>query len=96
MAIEQIELLLGMADSPDNKRPEWLGLIAAWQLKFKHDNDTARRIMERLITEHPNSPQALAARRRLALMAAGQKLHQLRAARPTIRITPDVVEPPAS
>ena len=96
LAIEQIELLLGMADVPDHKRPEWLGLIAAWQLKFKHDNDTARQIMERLITEHPNSPQALAARRRLALMAAGQKLHQLRAARPTIRITPDVVEPPAS
>jgi hypothetical protein len=96
LAIEQIKLLLGMPDAAENKRPEWLGLIAAWQLKFKHDNDTARQLMERLIAEYPHSPQALAARRRLAIMAAGQKLQQLRTARPTIRIVPDAVEPPAS
>jgi len=96
LAIEQIELLLGMPESPDNKRADWLGLIAAWQLKFKHDSDTARQIMERLIRAFPNSPQAMAAQRRLALMAAGKKLQQLRTARPTLRIVPDAVEPPAS
>jgi hypothetical protein len=95
LAIEQIELLLGMAETADNKRAEWLGLIAAWQLKFKHDSDTARRIMEQLIREFPHSPQALAAHRRLALLAAGTKLQQLRATRPTIKIALDS-EPPGS
>jgi TolA-binding protein len=89
LAIEQIELLLGMADTEDNKRAEWLGLIAAWQLKFKHDRDTARQLMERLIREFPKSPQALAANRRLALMAAEKKLQQLRTARPAIKIALD-------
>jgi Tfp pilus assembly protein PilF len=96
LAIQQIGLLFGMSDQPDNKRAEWLGLIAAWQFKFKHDTDAARQLMEQLTREFPNSPQAMAANRRLALMAAGQKLQQLRTARPTLRIVPDVVEPPAS
>lgn len=94
-AIEQIELLLGMAETEDNRRAEWLGLIAAWQLKYKHNSDTARQIMEQLIREFPNSPQALAARRRLALMAAGQKLQQLRSSRPAFKIVLDS-KPPGS
>jgi TolA-binding protein len=96
LGIEQIELLLGMADMPDNLRAGWLGLIAAWQLKFKHDTDSARQNMERLIRDFPNSPQAMAANRRLALLAAAQRLQQIRTSRPTIKIVPDVAEPPGS
>src|SRR5205085_480514 len=30
LAIEQLELLIGMADQPEQKIAEWLGQIAAW------------------------------------------------------------------
>jgi len=96
LAIEQIELLLGMSEPPDSKRAEWLGLIAAWQFKFNHDPGTARQVLERVIREFPNSPQALAAQRRLNLMAAEEKLQQMRTARPKLRIVPDATEPPVS
>ncbi len=96
LAIEQIELLLGLPDAAESKRAEWLGLIAAWHLKFKHDPDTARQLLERVVGEFPHSPQALAARRRLSLMAVEAKVQQLRASRPKIRIVPDAAEPPMS
>ncbi len=96
LAIEQIELLLGLSDATESKRAEWLGLIAAWHLKFKHDPDTARQLLERVVGEFPNSPQALAAQRRLSLMAVEAKVQQLRASRPKFRIVPDAAEPPAS
>jgi len=66
--IEQMRLLLNLPGQPDAKRAEWLGCIAAWNLKFCHDPDTGRKNLERLIEEFPTSPQALAARRRLQLM----------------------------
>jgi TolA-binding protein len=96
LAIEQIELLFGMPDPPDSKRAEWLGLIAAWQLKFNHDPKTARQIMERVVTEFPNSPQALAAQRRLNLMAMEQKVQQLRSSRPKFKIVHNATEPPTA
>ncbi len=70
LAIEQIELLLGLADQPDGKRAEWLSLIAAWQLRHRHDPAAARGSMQRLIREFPNTAQAFAAQRRLSLLNA--------------------------
>ncbi len=70
LAIEQIELLLGVADQPDGKRAEWLSLIAAWQLRHRHDPTAARAILQRLIHEFPNTAQAFAAQRRLSLLNA--------------------------
>ena len=67
-AIEQVEFLLGLVGPSANKRAEWLGLIAAWQLKFKHDPASARQTLERLVGEFPDSPQAFAAQRRLRLL----------------------------
>ena len=96
LAIEQIELLLGLSDAAESKRAEWLGLIAAWQLRFKRDPDTARHLLERVVGEFPNSPQALAARRRLNLLAVEEKVEKMRASRPRLRIVPDVSEPPMS
>ena len=96
LAIEQIELLLGLSDAAEGKRAEWLGLIAAWHLKFKNDPDTVRHLLERVVGEFPNSPQALAARRRLNLMAVETKMQQMRASRPKLRIVPDAAEPPMS
>jgi hypothetical protein len=66
--IEQITLLLNMPDRSDGERAQWLGLIAAWQIKYCQDVDTGRRFLQRLTQEFPNSPQAMAARRRLELL----------------------------
>ena len=68
-AIEQVDYLLGLVGPGENKRAEWLGLIAAWELKFKHDPVAARQTLTRLVGEFPDSPQAFAAQRRLELMA---------------------------
>lgn len=70
LAIEQIELLLGMRDQPEAKRAEWLGMTAMWQLQLQQDEDGARKTLERIVREFPNSPQAFAAQRRISLMRA--------------------------
>ncbi len=66
--IEQLTLLLDMAGHEDAKRAEWMALTAAWHIKYRQDAEAARETLERLIREFPQSPQALAARRRLQLM----------------------------
>jgi hypothetical protein len=68
LGIEQITLLLNMPDRSDAERAEWLGLIAAWHIKYCQDPDTGRKFLERLVHEFPNSAQAFAARRRLELL----------------------------
>ena len=68
LGLEQLTLLLNMPDQPELKRADWLGLVAAWHIKFKHDLMTGRKFLERLLHEFPQSPQAFAARRRLELL----------------------------
>jgi hypothetical protein len=68
LGIEQITLLLNMPEQSEAKRAEWLGTIAAWHIRYKQDPDTGRNVLERVIREFPNSPQALAARRRIRLI----------------------------
>jgi tetratricopeptide (TPR) repeat protein len=70
LAIEQIELLLGMAAQPDVKCAEWLVLIAGWQLQFLQDETTATATLTKLVENYPGTPQAFAAQRRLSLMKA--------------------------
>jgi hypothetical protein len=68
--IEQVTLLLDLPDQPDARRAEWLGLIAAWHIRYRHDSAAGRKALERLLREFPQSPQAFAARRRLQLLDA--------------------------
>jgi hypothetical protein len=68
LGIEQITLLLNMPERSDAEKAEWLGLIAAWRIKYCQDVDTGRKFLERLVQEFPNSAQAFAARRRLELL----------------------------
>jgi len=70
LGIEQVNLLLNMPEQPDHRRAEWLGLTAAWEIKFRQDVQAGRRLLNRLIEEFPSTPQALAARRRLQLLDA--------------------------
>jgi hypothetical protein len=67
-AIDQVNLLLAMPDQPDGRRAEWLSLVAAWHIRYRHDTDTGRQTLERLLREFPQSVQAFAARRRLHLL----------------------------
>jgi hypothetical protein len=70
LGIEQITLLLNMPEQPEGQRAEWLGLLAAWQIKYRQDSEAARGILERIMREFPKTPQALAAQRRLQLLDA--------------------------
>jgi hypothetical protein len=68
LGIEQISLLLNMPDQPELKRAEWLGTIAAWHIRYRNDAEAGRAVLERIIEQFPETPQALVARRRLRLM----------------------------
>ena len=70
LAIEQIELLLGMSHQPDVKRAEWMTLIAGWQLQHLEDTEAAAKTLARIVEEFPSTPQAFAAQRRLNLIRA--------------------------
>ncbi len=68
LAVEQLELLVEMTEPSASKKAEWLGLAAAWQLKYLNDRETAQKSLQRLIKDFPQSAQAFAAQRRLKLM----------------------------
>jgi len=70
LGLEQIGLLLDLPNQPDGQRAEWLGLMAAWQLRYRHDLAAGRALLERLIRAYPESPQAFAARHRLQSLEA--------------------------
>ncbi|MDB6123327.1 MAG: hypothetical protein JWQ71_2320 [Pedosphaera sp.] len=74
LAMEQMELLVEMPDQPPQKVAEWLGLMAVWQRKYRSDPIAARKILERLIHEYPQSPQAFAAQRELYQIDMEQRL----------------------
>jgi hypothetical protein len=76
MGVEQLELLLAMRGATRVKAAEWLGLIASWHLKFPPNTAAARAVMERLVRQYPQSPQGLAAQRRLSVMDLEAKMRQ--------------------
>jgi tetratricopeptide (TPR) repeat protein len=92
-AIEQVNLLLDMPDQPPEKRAHWLGLIATWHLRHRHDADAAREVLEKLIHEYPNTALAFTARRRLTQMEIEKKLRLPRPAPKKIKIEPGPVRP---
>ncbi len=65
LGIEQLGLLLNMPGQTEAKRAEWLSLMAGWELKYRQDFETGRRLLQRLVEDFPTSPQAFAARRKL-------------------------------
>ena len=89
--VEQLRLLLEMPGQADSLRVEWLGLMAAWHLKYRKDESAARAVLERVLRDFPHTPQAIAAKRRLQLLEAQ---HRVEAAKPpsppkTIRLSPE-------
>jgi len=85
LAIEQLQLLLDLVANDEDaqeKVPEWLSLIAAWQLKYSNDEASAVATMKRLIHEHPSTAQAFAAQRRLHMIEMERHMRSHRATRP--------------
>lgn len=68
LAIEQLELLMGIPGQLPAKTAEWLGLMADWQINHRGEGEAAQKILERLVRDFPQSPQAFVAQRRLAMM----------------------------
>lgn len=66
--IEQLKLLLEMPDQPRTRRAEWLSLIAAFHLKHRDDSAAGRAMLEQIVRDYSDTPQAFAARRRLQLL----------------------------
>jgi hypothetical protein len=68
LGIEQLTLLLNLPDQDNTRRAEWLSILAAWHIRYRLDSDTGLQVLERVVREFPNTPQALAARRRIHLL----------------------------
>lgn len=68
LGIEQLTLLLNMPDQDNVRRAEWLSVMAAWHIRYRLDSETGLQVLERVVREFPNTPQALAARRRIHLL----------------------------
>lgn len=79
LGIEQLELLLGMGNRPGAKPGEWLSLLAAWQYRYRHDRPEARRLLERIIQEYPQSVYGFAAQRWLNLLDMEERMAAARA-----------------
>ena len=65
--IEQLELLVERPEPAAGKHAAWLAQLAAWRLR-QEDREAAKKLLEQLVREHPNSVHAFAAQRRLTLL----------------------------
>jgi len=64
-ALEQLDLLLAMEEQPPSRRAEWMGLKAAWTARSAPGSAEVRALLERILNDFPDTPQAMAARHRL-------------------------------
>jgi hypothetical protein len=98
-AIAQVEMLLSQPDPPPEKIAGWLGLIAAWQIERLNNPAAGRATLQRLIREHPKSPTAFAARRRLLHLDREEKSRKAGVPTPPppirIRVDPENSTPAA-
>jgi len=78
LAIQQVRLLTDMPDQASGRRAEWLAMMAAWELRYRQDAKAASELLERIVSEHGGTPQALAARRKLRLMQEERQTAQMR------------------
>jgi hypothetical protein len=76
LAVEQLQLLLEMPDQPSAKSARWLGLMAGWLTQHRGEGDAVRNILEKLVREHPQSPQAFEAQRRLGMIKEAERVQR--------------------
>jgi hypothetical protein len=80
LAVEQLELLIGMPGQLPAKTAEWLGIMAEWITRERGEGDAVEKILERLVHEFPQTPQAFVAQRRLSMMKASARIRRRQAA----------------
>jgi hypothetical protein len=68
LALEQLELLVGMPGTTQEKGVEWLSLMATWETKHHGEGEELQKILRRMIQDYPQTGQAFAAQKRLNLM----------------------------
>lgn len=69
-ALEHINWLLHTPAESADRRAGWLSLAAAWHLRYRSDPARARELLERVVTEFPDTAQASAAQKQLWLLDA--------------------------
>ena len=69
-----------MPEASASQAARWMGLVAAWQIKYQGDVQKGRETMERLVRLYPQSTEAFGAQRRLALMELEAKIRAARSA----------------
>jgi hypothetical protein len=83
LAVEQLQLLVAAPDQPESKCAEWLATMAAWRIRHQQNWPAARPLLERLIQEYPQSPQAFVAQRRIQLMDVEARMRQAAGGKPS-------------
>jgi len=63
--VEQFQTLLQMPEATSQQKAAWLGAIAGWHMHIGHDRESARRVLEELVRDHPDSPEGKFGARRL-------------------------------
>jgi hypothetical protein len=63
--LEQLMLLSEVPEAPKPKRAQWLKLAADWHFTHRNDIQSCRKLLQRVMNEFPNSPEAADARTRL-------------------------------
>jgi hypothetical protein len=81
-AIDQIKMLLELPEQPAMKRAEWFGLLASWELKYRRDEEAARRFLEKVMRDFAKTPQAFAAERQLNLLDVEARLKKAKPSLP--------------
>jgi hypothetical protein len=57
--------------------------MAAWRIRHQQNWSAARPLLERLIQEYPQSPQAFVAQRRIQLMDVEARMRQAAGGKPS-------------
>lgn len=79
-ALEQLQLLLDMDAFSEDHRARWLLLSATWHLGYTRNFDEAKRTLELLLSQYPQSRSAFEAQRRLNLLTMEMRFRKARQA----------------
>jgi hypothetical protein len=66
--IDQLRLLIDLAEPSEEQKAKWLAQIAAWHLHLKKDEEKFKAALNEIISDYPQTAQAFAAQRRLYLL----------------------------
>ena len=71
LGIDQLRLLIDLADPSEEQKAKWLAQIAAWHLHLQKNEEKFKAALDEIIRDYPQTAQAFAAQRRLYLLEMG-------------------------